>query len=115
MNAGTADIERHGPAALIRVRDEKLTEIESPALISSANTGVQAGASSIILDMTEVRFMASAGIGALLEIRKVATEAGGSFVVFGLSDELLEVLKLTNLHKIFTIAKDEKKAVKSAS
>lgn len=58
--------------------------------------------------------MASAGIGALLDIRKTASEAGGKLVVFGLSDDLLEVLKLTNLHKIFSIASNEVKALKAA-
>ena len=109
-----SEVERHGQAALLRVRMERLTEVESPALISLADGALEAAARSLVLDLNEVRFMASAGIGALLELRKMATAAGGKLVVFGLSDELLEVLKLTNLDRIFVIAKDEKKAIKSA-
>jgi anti-anti-sigma factor len=115
MAVKTSEIERHGRAALLRVRAERLTEIESPSLLTGASNAIEAAAQSLLLDMGEVRFMASAGIGALLELRKLATGAGGKLVVFNLSDELLEVLKLTNLDRIFVIAKDEAKALKSVA
>ena len=102
-------------AASTAESDSERSVATAPSLLTGASNAIEAAAQSLLLDMGEVRFMASAGIGALLELRKLATGAGGKLVVFNLSDELLEVLKLTNLDRIFVIAKDEAKALKSVA
>ena len=42
---------------------------------------------------------------------KRAKEAGGDLVISGVKDKVAEVLKITNLDKVFELFKDNKEAI----
>lgn len=92
-----------GRGLVARVLSPKLTEREAGIVTTEiAEAALQSGW-RIAVDMSEVGFMASAGIGALVNLHQQAKKAGGKLVVFGLSDQLAEVLKISRLDKLFPI------------
>jgi len=67
----------------------------------------------IVLDFTAVRFLSSSMIGVLLALTKKSSAIKGKVVLCGLQKNILDVFKVANLHKILSIAEDEKAAFKA--
>jgi anti-sigma B factor antagonist len=55
----------------------------------------------VVLDMTKVRYVSSAGIRALLLLYRSLLDGGGKVVLVGLSEELEEVLSITGFLEFF--------------
>ena len=69
----------------------------------------------MVLDLSEVMLLASAGLGALLTINKACKAGGGSLAIFGTSDEIVGVLKITKLDKVLQIRTGRDAALKAVS
>jgi len=57
----------------------------------------------IALDMTQVDFMDSSGLGALINGLKAAREAGGDLRIASPVEQVRLVLKLTNLDRVINV------------
>ena len=96
-----------------RIKFEKLTEREAPIIVDEITADAPGGRWKIALDLTDVTFVASAGIGAIVTLHKQCKANGGKLAVYGVSEDILQLLKLTRLNKLFTIAKDKDAALKA--
>ncbi len=67
----------------------------------------------LILDFSQVAFMASSALGKLVKLNKQAQEYKVKLKLAGICPEILEVFKITKLHKVFDIEKDEPAARKA--
>jgi anti-sigma B factor antagonist len=63
----------------------------------------KAGQERIIVDLSELDFIDSMGIGALVGGLKRFRSAGGEFVLRDPSSRVLKVIELTGLDQVFTI------------
>jgi anti-sigma B factor antagonist len=59
------------------------------------------GARQITMDLSEVSFIDSAGLGLLIGLRQTARQRGGDFVLEGVNDQVLPLFQMTRLNKIF--------------
>jgi len=66
---------------------------------------------SVVIDMRDVNYMNSSGIGALVAGQKKMKALGGKFLLLNISDDVLNILKLATLDKFFTILEDESELV----
>ncbi|MFK7759493.1 MAG: STAS domain-containing protein [Phycisphaerales bacterium] len=99
--------------AVVRLTVNKIDEHEAGLLISEFGAFVKNNERNrIAMDYTEVDFVASAGLGAMITMYRAVNEAGGKCVVTGLNENVMGVLKLTKLDKLFTIEKTLAKAQK---
>jgi anti-anti-sigma factor len=64
----------------------------------------EAGAERVILDLGELDFIDSTGLGALVAAHKRFREAGGDLVLSGVRPRVAKLLELTGLDKAFTVA-----------
>jgi len=64
---------------------------------------------SIIVDMSNVNYMDSSGIGTLVAGQKKMKDINGNFALMNVRDDVLNILKLATLDKFFKIynSKDE--------
>jgi len=69
--------------------------------------------SGIILDLKNVGFIDSSGVGLIVGIYKTLQRADKHFVLMSLSDRHREILNITQLDKILTIAEDRKDALEA--
>lgn len=60
----------------------------------------------LLLDLTNVNYLSSTGLGLLVYINNKCTENGGSFGIFGLQEYTLDMLKLTKLDSVIKVYKD---------
>ena len=98
-----------------RLKCEKIAERESSIISGELATEAGKHAWKIALDMEEGMLLASVGLGSLVTLNKNCKANAGKMVVFGLGAELFEVLKITRLDRVITIAKDRDAAIKALS
>lgn len=73
---------------------EKLSELVTPG-------------ARLLLEMTQVRYMSSAGLRILLTLYRQTTAQEGKLVLVGLSEELLDTMSVTGFLDFFTTAATE--------
>lgn len=112
-------VDRVPQGLIARVKTENLTEREAGIVVDELSKSAgeafdTAGGrwGGVALDMSSVTFMASAGIGAVLTIHKRCTDGGGKLAVFGINDDIMAMMKMTKLHKLLPLTKDEAAALK---
>jgi anti-sigma B factor antagonist len=67
----------------------------------------------VIVDFAAVGFMASSALGKLVELQKKTKEYNVKLKLCGIAPQIYEVFKITKLHKLFDIEKDEPSARKA--
>ena len=79
------------------------------------NLIAQAGSSPplIVLDLTNVQYIDSGGVGAMVGLLTSARSAGGDLKLVGLNDRVRQVLKITRLIDVFKIHASVADAVKN--
>lgn len=65
----------------------------------------------VIVNLTAVKYIDSAGVASLVEGLKLSRELKNSFSLFGLQRSPRQVLELTHLVKVFTIFETEAEAL----
>ena len=68
--------------------------------------------SSLIVDMKDIFYMDSSGIGALVAGQKKMKAKNGKFALLNIHEDVMNVLKLATLDKFFTIYNTEKEIPK---
>ena len=70
-------------------------------------------AKKILLNLSRVSYMDSAGIGELVACYKRAREKGGELKLLNPSGKVYDLLQLTKLEEIFETYRDEDEAIRS--
>lgn len=105
----------------IRQRDEvslidvvgHLTYLEVAALHESVKDLLRAKRNNILLNLTQLSYLDSSGIGELARIYVAVVKQGGTMKVVGLTAKVEEVLKITHLSQVFQEFPDEQSALRS--
>lgn len=74
---------------------------------------LDAGRSSILVDLHRVEILDSSGIGALLEAQRSVAGRGGEIKLVHLSERVERVLKITEVLGLFDVFEDEREAIES--
>lgn len=78
----------------------RLTASGAPLLRNAVSDLVTAGEPHIVIDMAELAFVDSSGLGALVGGLKSARVAGGDLRIAAVPDAVRTVLRLTNLDRV---------------
>lgn len=109
--------ESRGGAAVARITTPTVSERESPGLLHDLSTLARSHGGRVVLDLSEVVMVTSAGLGMFIGLRKVCAEVGGSGKVqlVNASDNIQTLLGITKLQKFFPLAAGVDAAVASFS
>ena len=106
-------IIRHTPqASLIDLRG-RLTFFEVGILRENVMRLLSEGRKHIVLNLSELKYVDSSGIGELARIYVMVLKGGGEMKVVGLSRNVEEILKVTHLYQVFPEFPDEEAALQS--
>lgn len=75
----------------------------SPSLREELYGMIDDGASTIVIDCSQMDFIDSSGLGVLVGALKRIRERGGDFELLGLNPSTRKVFEITGLTKLFTI------------
>jgi anti-sigma B factor antagonist len=89
-------------------------DIEGGKMLVERMTQILAGGERyILLDFTDITYINSSGLRALILVAKQLPSSGGMLVLAGMSDPNLNVLKISGLDSIFTLRTTKAEALGS--
>jgi anti-sigma B factor antagonist len=80
---------------------------DSQQLLSSVNEHLGESITNCAIDLSNIRYINSTGIGILVSLLTKFRSRGGDMVLINPADHPRKMLALTKLNNIFTIAADE--------
>ena len=98
---------------LLDIRGRIVLGDETDALRSAIRDLIAHGKKKIILNLAEVDYIDSSGVGELVGGYTTVRNAGGELKLLNLTQKVHDVLNVTKLYTVFDIRDDEFKAVKS--
>ncbi|MCD4750879.1 MAG: STAS domain-containing protein [Thermoanaerobaculales bacterium] len=98
---------------LIAIPPRELTASSSENAKASLLGLIDAANKEIVVDLSELVFIDSSGLGTLIAAKKTANEHGGDVRLCGLSPQVWTIFELTRLDKVFKIFSNRDEAVES--
>ncbi len=109
----TAKTRRVGNVAIVDLSG-KVTLGENTGILRDELRSVLAqGNKNIILNMKDVSYVDSAGLGELVGVYTTATNQGGAVKLLHMQGKMKDLMQITKLHTIFPAYEDEQQAVSS--
>jgi len=105
--------EPNGKVMVVMVREERLDAHNSDELKVEINRLFVSGTKDLLVDLKEVRFIDSSGLGSLVSGYKNASTHQGSIKLCGLQTQVKSMFELTRLHRVFDIYQTVDEALES--
>ena len=102
MNDLFVSIKASGPWAILQIAGE-IDLNTAPKLKEAIVGSMKDGFRRIALDLTNVGFLDSTGLAAMVSGIKRANEAGGGLVLINPNEHIQRILSITDLEKIFPV------------
>ena len=91
-----------GTNVVLEVQETRLGADKTAAFKEQVGRYLDGGSASIILDLSQVVFIDSSGLGAILSILKRMPK-GAELIICGATDPVMTMFKLTRLDRVFTM------------
>jgi anti-sigma B factor antagonist len=104
-------IEKNERYTIFSIKEKNLTSHNSSDLKSEIAILVAEGYNSILLNLSELEFMDSSGLGALLNADRTTKENNGFLVIYGLNENNSNLIRIAKLDKVLIIAHTQKEAI----
>lgn len=88
---------------------------ESAAFLDAIKKFIETGKKNIIIDLSEVKFLNSSGLGMLISAHTTVTKSEGKLKLSNIGDKIENLLVITKLITIFEVHETVEKAVESFS
>lgn len=104
-----------GDIAVVHFVDKKILDEQNIQMIGDDLFRLvdELGRRKILLNFGNVEFLSSAALGKLITMNRKVQAVRGKLILSDISDEIMEVFKITKLDKLFTIMKDEQSALQA--
>lgn len=110
MNLKTEETEK---TIIIRINEERLDAHNSAEVKIEIKRLFDEGHKNILVEMKDIRFIDSSGLGALVSGFKNATTHQGSLKLSSLQPQVKSMFELTRLHRVFEIFPSTAEALQS--
>lgn len=88
---------------------------EASALRDKVKTLMDAGKKDLVLNINNITFIDSAGLGALVAAHNSANSHGGSLRLCHMASKFKEMLRITKMNTVFQVFETEADAIQSFS
>jgi anti-sigma B factor antagonist len=109
----TTSTRQTGDVTMVDIRGRIELGEESAALRSLVMDLLSEGRQKIVLNLAEVDYIDSSGLGALVSACASVRKQGGELKLVKLSDKVDDLMEVTRLYTVFDIADSEAAAVRS--
>ncbi len=104
-------VEKKDKYCVFKLEDEKLNTLNAPKLKSELVILNAGGVRNVILDLSEVNFVDSSGLSAILIGNRLCKNVNGSFVVTRLNEYVSKLIKISQLDSILNITPTAEEAI----
>ncbi len=109
----TTKVRQVGGVTIVDVSGRIELGEESAALRETLFKLLEKGQKQIVLNLGDVHYIDSSGLGALVSGYTSVRKQGGELKLLNLTNKVSDLMQITKLYTIFDIANDEALAVKS--
>lgn len=102
-----AENEIKNNTLIIRLTGDLIGESDGTAVLEMATNAIQKNALTCIIDISNLRYINSSGIGVLITILTKFRNKGGEVYLLKPSDSVQKLLVITKLNAIFQIVQTE--------
>jgi anti-sigma B factor antagonist len=102
-----------GSVVVLQLRGNLVADEGDRILLDSVRALAAGGRRAILIDLSEVAYMDSGGVGTLVQLFKEVSAAGGEFKLLHPSPRPAHVLRITHLTTVFEIFEEEPDALRS--
>lgn len=106
-----ASIDRQEKYASVKVEENKLDALIAPELKSLFTVFQEEGFRNIIADLQAVKYIDSSGLSAILVANRICKEGQGEFVLVGVNEHVLKLIKISQLDKVLNILPTPEEAI----
>lgn len=106
--------EKIGEVMVVRLLDRRVDASVAADFKERMAGLINEGNTLVVLDMEQVDFIDSSGLGAIVSSLKLIGRKG-DLVISGLNRTVLSMFKLTRMDRVFRIFQDKDEAVRSLS
>ncbi len=103
-------IEKMGEVTVVVLPGERLDASDATEFKRNI-APVLEGNSKVVFDMSQLRFVDSSGLGAILSCLRQLNANGGDLKLCGLSKPVRALFELVRMHKVFNIFNTKEEAV----
>jgi anti-sigma B factor antagonist len=96
---------------ILRISGDLIGEDSGTQLVSAVNDAVSHKLLTCIIDISDLRYINSSGIGVLITILTKFRNKGGEVYLMNPSESVKKLLVITKLNAIFQVIKSEAEAV----
>jgi anti-sigma B factor antagonist len=105
-------VERYGQVALVRLPGDHI-DAANVIDFKEAMQVVVAESSQVVIDLSTIRFVDSAALGALLALLRDVTNVGGDLKVCRAGPQVKAILELVRLDQLIEVSETAESAVRS--
>ena len=105
--------EVHGDVYVLMVKGKLMGGTETTEIHDRVKQLTQVGVKKIVLDLGQVKWMNSSGLGALMSSMTTSKSAGGDLRLSSVAEKVESLLIITQLMKIFKTFSTVEEAIKS--
>lgn len=107
------DVAKVGDVTVVKFLDKKILDEEGIQELGAELFSLveHDNRRSIVLNLSNVDFLASAALGKLITLDRKVKNASGRLKMSNIKQEIMDVIQLTKLHKVFEIHGEEAEAL----
>lgn len=110
----TVTVEKTDPeGVVVYILEGELDLHEAAGFKQKLIADIKEGATKVLLDLTNLKYIDSSGIGAMIGGLQTAVKSGGKLKICGMNDSIRKPFELANLIKFFEIFPDRASALRS--
>jgi anti-sigma B factor antagonist len=106
-------IRNNGGIAIVDLKGTITLGENTAILRNEMQTLLSQGTTNIILNMAQITYVDSAGLGELVGVYTTAANKRASVKLLHLQDKMRSLMQITKLHTVFSVFDDEQSAITS--
>lgn len=100
-------------AAMVVVLSGEIDLHQAPDVHQALIAAIEDQPQRLLIDLNEVGYMDSSGVGTLVEIFRRVHGYGGNMILFGVGPRVRSLFEITRLDQFFTIVDSREEALKA--
>lgn len=103
---------RKGKILIVRV-EGSLDAKAAPVFQKRLRKEIGGGAQNVVINLSGIDYIASAGMGVLIEFNQQVGESGGRVKLSAISDKVKKIFRLLGFERLFEIYSNDREAIGS--
>ena len=96
--------------ALLTLKGSLLADVQTREILDKVSALIQSGKVNFVVDLSELKFINSSGLGMLLTCLLKARKNRGDLILANVPEQVSNLLSITKLTKVFTTAESVEEA-----